>query len=940
MRKVICLAISMAGLVCFSLISHAAQTVGTTAAVNPQAHGTPPGDTTRTLVLGNDVVFKERIDTSGEGLVQVLLVDGTTLTIGPDSSLVIDQFVYDPNAGTGKLVITFAQGAMRFIGGKLSKKEAAVVRTTIGTLGIRGGFFDMTIECLDRARHRSGARPQSACPGQQKGIFSLHLGKLTFEGKDGRHEQLFQPNYTLEISAENKGRPLVRRTRSDDIQKMQKKLASKTHQDGGAKKQPSDSTITRSNLAQENSEGRPEQYAQTVITTPISQEPVVEMNEATTDTAGTGGGFSGREYQVRMLSPPEPVFDVIWLPPEEDPTNPGALGLVGGTNDPDADVVNIATQISATTLQVMDPILGTMIFPFTNIPGAYDDVSFVDFANQLQTGTMYIGANADFIFYAIFEDNNFDVPTYVLAGEATPASGLAGNDRLLTYELLPDPRQRIAFPFMLADLVPDASNASVSQLYLMAPDGVTIGDNTDHSVTGSNIMLMGALLINGQGAGQTSAVSVLVGGFFDDVTGVPEFGTGRRGGVRLSSELGSLNSGGGIHSVSDPNGDHIFGLSANNFLLSSDFSTGDAYGMSIARNSDFDTFADSQVFSTVHVANLIQEEQQTALTRGSKVYTGYAAGMLESRELNDVGIVAVPYRSTGPGSDDGVVLVFDAARDSIGGSLGIQDIYDSDPDLSALTFGFGRSGLPGSGHSGAYVDDDRYAARHNRDPAGTFVVTQGGMTIPTHEPLDNPNNTYFFGSELMAPQTGFFPVGTGPCVCKFLEWGYWGTQFRWKPTPTEVFSEFFHLGTWVAGNITNEVDLQTSGTATYTGHAVGNVARVDDIDPLVTHQYIAGGDFDMSWDFAARSGEATISNFDGFTPLTGDVKSTSLPGSPVAEPNRFYTPYGLIGGDLTGNLSGSLVSGPLNTAQGVIGSFDLSGAGYMATGIVAGEQLP
>src|SRR5688572_6726378 len=102
MFKTLQLGILVMGTCWCETIGHAAQTVGTTAAVNPQAHGTPPGGATRTLVLGNDVVFKERIDTSGEGLVQVLLVDGTTLTVGPGSRLIIDEYVYDPNSGTGK----------------------------------------------------------------------------------------------------------------------------------------------------------------------------------------------------------------------------------------------------------------------------------------------------------------------------------------------------------------------------------------------------------------------------------------------------------------------------------------------------------------------------------------------------------------------------------------------------------------------------------------------------------------------------------------------------------------------------------------------------------------------------------------------------------------------------------------------------------------------
>jgi hypothetical protein len=415
----------------------------------------------------------------------------------------------------------------------------------------------------------------------------------------------------------------------------------------------------------------------------------------------------------------------------------------------------------------------------------------------------------------------------------------------------------------------------------------------------------------------------------------PAFFTSRRGSARVSSDMGSLSFGGGLMSTPTAEGAHMLGPDGNNFVLSSDFSTGDVFGGSPARNDDFETFADNLYFSTIHVADLAATQDQSTLIRSNKLYTGYAAGMLESRELNDSGIAAVPYRST---SNSGVTLRFDADRDSIGGAVRVKDLNNLDPNLAAFRIEFGRSlgdGLGGAGR-GAYVDDDRYAARQSNDPLGTFVVTDSEEVIFADEPEDDPSNTYFIGSEL-APQTGLFASGTGPCVCKFLEWGYWGTRINWKETPEspDTFTEIFHLGTWVAGNVTSEVDLPDDGSASFSGHAVGNVARVIDD---VTHQYIAGGGFDMSWDFGTRTGTTTITNFDGFN-VAGNIAATSLENS--SDPNQFGG--GLVGDEIagsdeiTGSLNGSFVTGPLSSTQGVIGSFDLSGAGFEATGIVAGE---
>jgi hypothetical protein len=120
-----------------------AQAVGVAAAVNPSALGAPPGSRVRTLSLGDKVIHNEKISTNASGLLQILLADGTSFTVGPSSSMVIDSFVYDPNANAAKVVATFGKGVFRFIGGRTSKTpDGAVLNTPVGTVGIRGGIGD------------------------------------------------------------------------------------------------------------------------------------------------------------------------------------------------------------------------------------------------------------------------------------------------------------------------------------------------------------------------------------------------------------------------------------------------------------------------------------------------------------------------------------------------------------------------------------------------------------------------------------------------------------------------------------------------------------------------------------------------------------------------------------------------------------------------------
>ena len=118
-----------------------ADKVGVAAAVNPDAFSSLAGSPQSQLSIGKSIFFNERINTTGSGLVQVLLVDGSTFTVGPGSDLVIDKFVYDPKKGTGQIAASFSKGVMRFVGGKISKNDGGVtVDTPAGALAIRGGI--------------------------------------------------------------------------------------------------------------------------------------------------------------------------------------------------------------------------------------------------------------------------------------------------------------------------------------------------------------------------------------------------------------------------------------------------------------------------------------------------------------------------------------------------------------------------------------------------------------------------------------------------------------------------------------------------------------------------------------------------------------------------------------------------------------------------------
>jgi len=134
------LLVGAAGLALFST-AQAQSRIGVTQATENNPVGKPPGGVDRVLRVGTDVQANEVISTKSEDRAHLVFLDGTTLTIGPNSSLTIDKFVYDPTTQKGELAVNATKGVFRVIGGRISKTSAITVTTPSATMGIRGGIM-------------------------------------------------------------------------------------------------------------------------------------------------------------------------------------------------------------------------------------------------------------------------------------------------------------------------------------------------------------------------------------------------------------------------------------------------------------------------------------------------------------------------------------------------------------------------------------------------------------------------------------------------------------------------------------------------------------------------------------------------------------------------------------------------------------------------------
>ncbi|HEV2302186.1 MAG TPA: hypothetical protein VGR91_11520 [Stellaceae bacterium] len=214
--------------------AHAAATqtrVGVNVAVNPDAVGADPGAAPRRMVIGQPVVYEEHVATDRAGQTQIVFLDQSMMSVGPNSDLVVDRFIYDPQRNTGELAMSATRGVFRYIGGRLSKLEGRVsLKTPTAAVGIRGGVFLM--ELGDN--------------GRLAAIFVYGVGLRVTAG--GRTEIASRPGF--EITVAGPGLPPSAPFRADPrtIARLLALLDGQPGKNAGASTVPTDAMVTTTPL--------------------------------------------------------------------------------------------------------------------------------------------------------------------------------------------------------------------------------------------------------------------------------------------------------------------------------------------------------------------------------------------------------------------------------------------------------------------------------------------------------------------------------------------------------------------------------------------------------------------------------------------------------------------------------------------------------------------
>jgi hypothetical protein len=131
-----------------------AQAVGTVNLIKTAAFERLESTDWEELLVQDNVFSNQRIRTPSDAALHLVFADGTDFRLGADSEAVIDSYVYDPAAGSGKVVTTLGKGVFRFISGKV--KDHTIITPT-ATLGIRGTDFYVLVADLTGVLVKSGA---------------------------------------------------------------------------------------------------------------------------------------------------------------------------------------------------------------------------------------------------------------------------------------------------------------------------------------------------------------------------------------------------------------------------------------------------------------------------------------------------------------------------------------------------------------------------------------------------------------------------------------------------------------------------------------------------------------------------------------------------------------------------------------------------------------
>jgi hypothetical protein len=171
--------------------------IGVVAAAGGKVELTTPGQVGRIAQSGQAIFMGDEVKTDAKGHLQILLLDETVFTIGPNSAIIIDQFVYDPKSHAGEIRASITKGVFRYVSGKIAAKDPDSVKVKLptATLGFRGTIVGGSV----------GENGQGLAallgPGDNNDAGAQN-GSFTIDGEGGDHQDVNRTGFGVEVGAD------------------------------------------------------------------------------------------------------------------------------------------------------------------------------------------------------------------------------------------------------------------------------------------------------------------------------------------------------------------------------------------------------------------------------------------------------------------------------------------------------------------------------------------------------------------------------------------------------------------------------------------------------------------------------------------------------------------------------------------------------------------
>ena len=96
------------------------------------------------VAQGDNVFLNEAVQSSADSKANLVLNDNTNVTVGPSSTIKLDDFVYSGPKQRGTIALNMTKGTLRFITGDANKR-AYTILTPTAAIGVRGTILRIQV---------------------------------------------------------------------------------------------------------------------------------------------------------------------------------------------------------------------------------------------------------------------------------------------------------------------------------------------------------------------------------------------------------------------------------------------------------------------------------------------------------------------------------------------------------------------------------------------------------------------------------------------------------------------------------------------------------------------------------------------------------------------------------------------------------------------------